>query len=161
MIRKIIVEGPDCSGKSTVVERLKNKLRWDSKSLHHHEGDQFHRYLREYAHADKVVFDRAHFSEIVYSILWRKGNPFTELEEDFLEFIAQKDALIIFACPSLETLEERYKQRKFNQQITLRELKRARELFIDKLCDVGALIYESKNFEELDILLEEVIKRLK
>ena len=70
-ISKIIVEGPDCSGKSTVVERIKNMLCWDSKSLHHKEGNQFLRYLREYVLNENVVFDRAHFSEEAYSHLWR------------------------------------------------------------------------------------------
>ena len=55
-ITKIIIEGPDCSGKSTVVERIKNMLRWDSKSLHHQPGNQFKRYLKEYALNDNIVF---------------------------------------------------------------------------------------------------------
>ena len=82
--KRIIVEGPDCSGKSTVVHRIKNALRWDSKSLHHKGGDQFSRYLREYANNDCIVFDRSHFSEIVYSKLWRNGSPFTEIESNIL-----------------------------------------------------------------------------
>jgi len=161
MIRKIIIEGPDCSGKSTVVERIKNKLRWDSKSLHHLEGDQFSRYLTEYALADKVVFDRSHFSEMVYGALWRGGSPFTDLEEHVLEFLAQKDAIIIFACPSVELLEERYQARSFEQQIKLKELKKARDLFIEKMCEIGALIYGSESYEELDKLIGEVEKRVK
>ena len=160
MIKKIIIEGPDCSGKSTVVERIKNKLRWDAKSLHHIEGDQFSRYLREYALANKVVFDRSHFSEMVYGILWRGGNPFENLEEHVLEFIAQKDAIIIFACSSVELLEKRYKSRGFDQQIKLKELKKVRELFVEKMCEIGALTYGSENYEELDNLVGEVVKRV-
>ena len=67
-IIRIIVEGPDCSGKSTLVNRTKNDLRWDSKSLHHKEGNQFLRYLKEYAFSEQIVLDRSHFSEEVYSI---------------------------------------------------------------------------------------------
>ena len=65
MIKRIIIEGPDCSGKSTVVDRVKNELRWDSKSLHHREVYQFYRYLKEYSSANQIVFDRSHFSEIL------------------------------------------------------------------------------------------------
>ncbi|MEK6926651.1 MAG: hypothetical protein AABW50_05225 [Nanoarchaeota archaeon] len=155
-IKRIIVEGSDCSGKSTVVERLKNFLRWDSKSLHHIEGDQFKRYLREYSFSDFVIFDRSHFSEIVYSILWRNGSPFSESEKMILDFLAQKETIIILSCPSLELMKERYSSRNFTQQIKLEELEKARNLFLEALEGIPYLFYSSKNFEELDFLIEKV-----
>ena len=87
-LKRIIVEGPDCSGKSTLVDTLKNRLLWDAKSLHHKEGNQFQRYLKEYALGEEVVFNRAHFSENVYSKLWRGGSPFLEKEKEILNDLA-------------------------------------------------------------------------
>jgi len=156
MINNIIVEGPDCSGKSTVVERVKNMLHWDSKSLHHFEGDQFYRYLKEYSINKKTVFDRSHFSEIVYSILWRGGNPFSNCEEKILNELCKNKFLIIFVCPELKVLEKRYKERNFEQQIKLNELVRSRELFIDVVKNLPILFYESKDYQELDSLLKKV-----
>ncbi len=155
-VRSILVEGPDCSGKSTVVERLKNMLRWDATSLHHREGDQFQRYLREYALAENVVFDRGHFSEEVYSRLWRGGSPFSPSEREILNAICTQSMIIIFACPSLELMKQRYHQRPFEQQIKLVELEESRTLFCATIEQIPHILYTSQNYEELDTLLRQV-----
>lgn len=152
---KILVEGPDCSGKSTLIDRLKNNLRWDAKSLHHREGDQFERYLKEYSSADRIIFDRGHFSEIVYSTLWRGGNPFSSEEESVLASICNLRFLTIFCCSELEDMKKRYEQRAYAQQIKLEELNRSRQLFLDVL-HTPHLTYHSSNQEELEQLIRVV-----
>src|SRR3989304_4150298 len=114
-IKRIIIEGPDCSGKSTLVDRIKNEIKWDAKALRHKDGDQFERYLFEYATADKVVFDRGHFSENVYSKLWRSGSPFSKNEKNILDSVCQEKTLIIFSCPSSDTIKKRYLSRDYTQ----------------------------------------------
>jgi thymidylate kinase len=157
-IKNIIVEGPDCSGKSTLVDRLKNTLRWDAKSLHHREGDQFKRYLKEYAFLENTIIDRSHFSEEVYSHMWRGGSPFSKEEKEILDRIAINQSIIILACPSLEILRQRYMSRKYPQQIKLEELEKSRELFIQQLGQIRTIFYESKSFEELERVVNEVKK---
>jgi len=161
MINKIIVEGPDSSGKSTVVERIKNMLHWDSKSLHHLEKDQFDRYLKEYANNSNIVFDRSHISEIVYSILWRNGNPFSDKEEEILNEMVKSKTLIIFVCPEIDIIKNRYKERKFEQQIKFDELEKSRKLFVKIMKNFPVISYQSKDYGELDSLLlkiKEIIK---
>ncbi|MDP3881890.1 MAG: hypothetical protein Q8Q31_03350 [Nanoarchaeota archaeon] len=160
-LRKVVIDGPDCAGKSTCVEHLKNTLRWDSRSLHHKEGDQFSRYLQEYASADDVVFDRSHISEQVYSALWRGGDPFDEKERDILNEVFQYNSIIIFACPSLEQMQERYSRRSFQQQIRYDELKDSRDLFVGKMEEIPHFLYTSSTYEELDKIILEVCKKLK
>ena len=155
-ITRIIVEGTDCSGKSTVVDRIKNALRWDSKSLHHREGHQFARYLKEYAGNENIVFDRSHFSEIVYSIMWRGGSPFSKEEKEILDSICKLNTLIIFTCPAAETIKKRYLERNFQQQISLGELEKSRELFCSALKEIPHIIYTSKDYDELDALVKKV-----
>lgn len=157
-IKRIIIEGPDCSGKSTLVERVKNTLKWDARFLRHIEGDQFSRYLFEYASANEVVFDRSHFSENVYSKLWRGGSPFTNREKKILDSICQDETIIIFACPSNKVLRDRYLSRDYPQQIKLTELEKSRELFINEFKNRKKIIYHSQNFDELDNLLKHLIK---
>lgn len=161
MISKIIIEGPDCSGKSTVVERIKNMLHWDSKSLHHKPGNQFSRYLKEYVLNENIVFDRSHFSELVYSILWRDGNPFFGRELEILNNLVQRDTLIIFTCPDINVIKQRYKNRSFNQQIKFSELEKSRELFCNVFDKIPYIIYKSENYEELDELLAKVKEMIK
>ena len=153
---RIIVEGPDCSGKSTVVDRIKNALRWDSKSLHHKEGDQFLRYLKEYALNSQIVFDRSHFSEIVYSILWRNGSPFSGKEKEMLDELCRYRTLIIFTCPDLKTMKKRYNERKFMQQIKYNELERSRKLFCQMFRNIPYILYRSENYDELEALVKKV-----
>lgn len=153
--RKVIVEGPDCSGKSTLVERLKNTLRWDSKYLRHADGNQFFRYLKEYSHQEAIVFDRSHFSEEVYSMLWRGGSPFNEKEKRILDEVCDMHGLIIFCIPSLEDMKSRFTSRGFEQQITLDELEKSRELFI-KQAKSAHIVYHSRDFNELEEIINEV-----
>jgi len=141
MIKRILIEGPDCSGKSTALDRIKNALRWDAKSLHHREGDQFQRYIKEYCSAENIVFDRGHFSESVYGRMWRGGNPFSQQEFNFLNFYLQREGLVIFALPSEETLISRYRARNFSQQIKENELSFARKLFLEKSQNVTNILY--------------------
>ena len=152
----IIIEGPDCSGKSTLINQLKNELKWDAKSLHHKESNQFSRYLNEYAGNDLIVFDRSHFSEIVYSILWRGGNPFSKEEQKILDSFCIEKVLIIFACPSAKVLKKRYSERDYDQQIKYGELEKSRKLFCEVLKDIPKIVYESKNYEELDKLVKKI-----
>ena len=160
MIKRIFLEGPDCSGKSTAIDRIKNALRWDSKSLHHRDGDQFQRYLQEYCSAERIVFDRSHISESVYGQMWRGGNPFTKEEFNFLNFYMQREGLVIFDLPSEETLISRYRARNFQQQIKEEELTLARNLFLEKSEPVPHILYTSSSYRELDDLVVEVLRRV-
>ncbi len=161
MIKRIIVEGPDCSGKSTAVNLIKNTLKWDSKSLHHKKGDQFERYLKEYAINTEIVFDRAHFSEYVYSELWRNGNPFTDKELEILNFLSLKDSLIVFVLPSLKTMRTRYLSRDYEQEISIHELEKSRLLFQQIMKKVNHLIYTAESYDELNKLIMQIKARLK
>ncbi len=156
----ILVEGPDCSGKSTVVERLKNIFHWDSKSLHHRPGDQFGRYLREYALGEQIVFDRGHISEHVFAQMWRGGSPFSDEERSILDELCKNKILTIFTCPPVELMQQRYRERGFEQQIQLEELERCRTLFSTTFEKIPHIVYTSQNFAELDQLILRVRKEI-
>ncbi len=160
-VKRIIVEGPDCSGKSTLVERLKNELHWDSKSLHHIPGNQFSRYLKEYANQEKIVFDRSHFSENVYAKMWRGGSPFSCEEKFLLDKISKHEAIIIFSIPKKSTLIKRYMERNFKQQISLSDLKRSYLYFLREIGAAEAITYRSESYEELDTLIKKIKREVK
>lgn len=155
-INKIIFEGPDCSGKTTAVNLVKNILRWDSKSLHHKNGDQFERYAKEYILNSELVIDRSHFSEAVYSQLWRGGNPFSNKEFEFLNYLVQKNAIVVFVLPDFKLMKKRYLERKYEQQISLSELEKSRELFKQIMKNIDCVKYTASSFEELKKLVEKI-----
>lgn len=159
-ITQILVEGPDCSGKTTLVERLKNELHWDAKALHHLEGNQFKRYLREYSFQEKTIFNRGHYSEAAYGRIWRGGDPFSGEEKNILDLICQQNMIIIFACPSLEILQQRYQKRDFSQQITFEELGLVQQYFCEMMNDVSHLLYQSASYQELHTLIQNVVGKI-
>lgn len=159
--RTILVEGPDCSGKSTLINRLKNNLRWDSRSLHHKEGEQFSRYLREYSSCEEVVIDRGHISESVYSQLWNREKPFSRYERRILDDIVKERFIVVFSCPDLETLQKRYQGRDFEQQIKMEELAQSRKIFIKNMSLLSFIQYKSDNYGELDRLIDKIMERVK
>ena len=156
-MNRIIVEGPDCAGKSMLVERLKNELHWDAKSLHHRNGAQFSRYLREYAMQECVIFDRGHISEAVYGRLWRGGSPFEPWQQEILDSLVKNTMVSIFALPDPRVLHERYQERTYPQQIQLHELETAAGHFAAYAEMLRpTFIYRSSGFAELSQLIEDV-----
>ena len=156
---QILVEGPDCAGKSTLINRLKNELCFDAKSLHHRDGCQFSRYLKEYAAQTKIIFDRGHISEVVYSTLWRGGNPFNIDESTVLNSIVRLQMITILALPDISSLRDRYLSRAYPQKISLAELETGSHLFEDYFQShqmTPTIVYCSKNVEELESVVKKV-----
>jgi len=157
--KQVLIEGPDCSGKSTLVNCLKNELCWDAKSLHHKDADQFSRYLFEYSSQEKIIFDRGHISESIYSALWRGGNPFSVGESTVLDSIVRMNMITVFALPDVSVLRERYALRNYAQKITISELETSACLFKDYFdCNkiIPAIIYCSKDYWELEYTVKKV-----
>lgn len=164
MIKGIIIEGTDCSGKSTLVDHLKAELSrsgWDSYDLGHKKGDQFHRYLEVYANADRIVFDRGHFSEVVYGNLWRDGVHFSKWQLDYLNRLAYGEFIVIFVHAPEEVLVDRYKKRHYGQAIDPGELTCIQEAFSILLNDNRVIKYEATSHKELESTVDEVFNRLR
>lgn len=158
--KQILIEGPDCSGKSTLINRLKNELCWDAKSLHHRQGNQFLRYLQQYASQSEIIFDRGHISEAVYSTLWRTA-PFSADELNILNGIVKLQMITILALPPVSVLQERYLARKYPQKITFSELETSANLFknyFDGKSLEPTIIYCSKDYGELEFVVQKVSK---
>ncbi len=155
IIRRIIVEGPDRSGKSTLVKALKDILGWDSKYLgHKNVKDQYQRYLKEYALNEDVVFDRSHISEIVYSKLWDRP-LISEDDVKSLDYIASKNGLIIFSLPPLEVVLERHNNTR-GTKISDDDLVKSYELFRKIKNKYWAQVYTETTFEGLEKFVENI-----
>ena len=164
MIRGIIVEGTDCSGKSTLIDHLKADLSrsgWDSCDLCHRNGNQFERYLQAYANADRMLFDRGHFSEIVYGNLWRGGQHFEPWQIEYLHDIALSDFLVIFVHAPEEELVERYRSRHYGQIIEVEELSRVQRAFGSVLDDDRVIQYDAVSRDNLQKVVNRVFDRLR
>jgi hypothetical protein len=163
VVKNIIIEGGDCAGKTTLVSELQKTLRWDTRFLGHQPGNQYTRYLREYALHERTIFERGHWSEKVYSQLWDRSQPFSANQEDLLEALVGEDSLLVWCIAPERLIKERYRVRQEagrNQMVKEHELLRAHELFAaarSKLHERYSLIlYESDTFEALDEVLDRI-----
>jgi hypothetical protein len=105
-LRGIIVEGPDGTGKSSLVKRLQAELGagWDAVHLGHKNGDQFKRYFGVYLDADRLLVDRGHFSETVYSRVHGRAQPFAPWEQARLDRMARDEFITILCTASTSRL---------------------------------------------------------
>lgn len=159
----IIVEGGDCSGKTTLVNRLRSKLSpqgWYSLSLSHRTTHQFERYLAKYLSDERIIYDRAHFSEIVYGKLWRAHAGFTTWQQQFLHDFVLDNFIVVLVQAPRGTLMQRYRARHQAQTIDISELEKAQDMFQREMRDRNIIQYHATDLESLDQVVNQVMAML-
>jgi thymidylate kinase len=163
LFRGVIVEGSDCSGKTTLVKRLKADLSiagWDVLYMGHKPGDQFKRYMRTYLEADGLLFDRGHFSEVVYGDSWRGGRHFAEWERTLLDDVVRENFIVVLCTAPATLLRERYYARDYAQSGSAQELETLQNRFLDTVAPVATIVYESTSVDLLERAVRDVLDRL-
>jgi thymidylate kinase len=159
----IIVEGGDCSGKTTLVNRLRSKLSpqgWYSLSLSHRATHQFERYLAKYLSDERIIYDRAHFSEIVYGKLWRAHTGFTTWQQQFIHNFVLDNLVVVLVQAPRDTLMQRYRARHQAQTIDISELEKAQDMFQEEMRDSSIIQYHATDLESLDQVVNQVMNKL-
>lgn len=163
-MKNVIVEGIDCSGKSTLIKNLKFKLKgfggYDVKALEHKNGDQFRRYSTEYVLADRILFDRAHISEMVFGKILRNHSPLNQNEISILNSIVNNNFLVILAVPSYEDFIRRFHESRELQVISESDFGRINDEFILGCGSINPIIYNSKSLTELDLITNQIVAKL-
>ncbi len=160
MIRNIIVEGSDCSGKTTLIDALHDRLShlgWNIINLGHEDGDQFKRYMNSYVNAHKAIFDRSHFSEMVYGDLWRGGHGMSTQEISDLNDYVYSNFLVVFAYAPENILKERYHSRSYDQTIKSDELGIVQSHLAALLTNPRVLKYDSTSQIALDVTVKKIL----
>lgn len=159
----VIVEGADCSGKTTLVKRLKAALStagWDVHDMGHKPGDQFRRYADAYVRGHNLLLDRGHFSEVVYSRLWRGGSPFAPWERELLDdYVLGRYIVVLCTAPPV-VLAARHAGRSYDQVTHASELEAVQRLFVQELSAVRPIYYESTNEHALNTIVRQLIDLL-
>ncbi|MEL7630523.1 hypothetical protein AAGW04_16200 [Pectobacterium aroidearum] len=161
VIKGIIIEGVECSGKTTLIQRIRSDvISYDCIMLGHQSGSQFDRYMRDYMVNDRVIFNRSHYSELIYSRLWDRGVPFSTSELNVLNDYIHRNFITILCTADVCSLAERYAKRQYKQKVNLNELSEVKSLFDDVLTPKADYIYRSNDVLELDKVLDYVKTRL-
>lgn len=133
MVKIIIVDGVDCSGKSTLIERISKDKRFRNslliKNNYRPSGEetipqikenyiQMRMMLQNLSGFEYVIIDRWYMSEMIYGKLrgyepfeddWYK--TFEESIQDLKEMKVFESIIYIHMCPSLTTIYERFDSR--------------------------------------------------
>ena len=144
----VIVEGVECAGKTTLIKRLRDEVvPWDCKYLGHQPGHQFERYMRDYLLGGQIIFNRAHFSEIVYSSVFGRTRPFLPHEQRVLDEYAERHFVIVLCDADPEILARRYAERSYFQVASLDKLGAIRDGFREVCGHLGRCVHYTSNTE--------------
>lgn len=107
----IIIEGPDCAGKSTLAEKLANALDMNILKMTANGGQSVPEYLQKLA-CDGVIIDRCWVSEQIYSDLFKRE---PRIDNDDAEALTELCGLIgipiIVLLPPLHVVIDRLNER--------------------------------------------------
>jgi len=113
----IIIEGPDCSGKTQLSYTLMNK--WQVQCTHYDAHDRMGM-IKHAAHAvPKIGFivDRFHLSEIPYSLYYRKSEPDYVGVAMIDRVLLARSAVMVVCLPPWDIVKEMWKARKEDELI--------------------------------------------
>jgi len=164
----IIVEGPDNSGKTTLINYLVKELKLTKAPLKFEPTDEEHmeesivtfyddviEYLKSHD-TRKVIWDRLYFSELVYGpvVRGRIGLTFNQ-RGILLELIKQIKPLVIFCMTDLYTITKEYHKR--NQYADKKQIKLIYDYYVDIILkDIDnytpySILYNYKGDKEEDV----------
>lgn len=105
---RIILEGPDLAGKTTLAKRLAKETRLPI----FHKGPPQQEPLFEYEPQSfpPGIYDRFHLGEVVYGPILRGGSGLAPAQLLHVQkFLESRGAITVVLLPSFETITERYK----------------------------------------------------
>lgn len=160
----IIVEGPDCAGKSTLCSLLSAVLKLDIIHLSNKSDNSYKAYLQRIEDMAKkpVIYDRFFFSEAVYSQILKRERAFSDSEYVDLKNKLHDNAIQVIHCTREDSiLLERYKTRG-EDFVTRSELINISNCFWDHFRYFNATIIELDimNFTKFLDQAQEFVDRL-
>lgn len=166
-MKGVVVEGMRCSGKTELIMSLKAALKaaggFDVKELTHvSAGDQYGRYLREYATQEHVILHRSHVSEHVLGAILRSASPFTEAELANLNaIIASRFVCVLTEAPSYDVFMERTSCRRVKEEFSREEYAEIVAAFRGAFEHIPHIRYMSGSYNELDVAKDAIVAELR
>lgn len=108
---RIIIEGCDSVGKTTVIEKLCNEYKLDIVKMTGPGWKDFESYFQK-ALLDNVVHDRSFISEFVYSTIYKRDSVVDKSSFEMLLSLYRKyNTHIIFLTADVDVIMKRLKKR--------------------------------------------------
>lgn len=103
---KIVLEGCDCSGKTTLARRLAEILP-DCRIEHDSKPCTKEEYIARLSQPGNVVFDRLFLGQFVYNNIYERAMSTWDLDEIREYCHAHPDILLLYICPSKDEILRR------------------------------------------------------
>lgn len=155
---RLILEGPDASGKSTLAVALAAKLGWPLEHCGPPGDNPFQEYYRLLALPGERVYDRLFHGEMVYGPLIRGQAGISATEMFYLETLAMP-ALVIWCTAPAHIIAARLAAKVAADEID-QSVQQKAEQFVDaynKLavnCTLPALVYDSNAMTPEEMMAE-------
>ena len=166
MIDMIAVCGSDCSGKTTLINRLRESLNWQvvkgsSFELSQCSNEELYQKFDGMTHYEEVVFDRFIYCNAVYAPLYKDFAMLTDEQRREIERKISNKAIIIYLEADMETLIERMNTRG-DDYVTVDKLsaiKKGYELAMSKVENVEVLRFNTTQ-QTTDSIVEAILEKL-
>ena len=145
---KIIVEGHDAAGKTTLINKLKEHYNISNVIHLTNKMDRSFNFYKSklLKHRDNVIFDRQFISEFVYSNALKRDTEITHEKLDKLFEYTKFTDYVIIIC---ETSKPNYKPDEYIEVIEKEYKIKATYRSIQELYDLILYDYTKDSFEEL------------
>jgi len=157
----IIIEGPDCSGKTTLAKRISEYYNNELDIVHctGHDPKDYDFYL-QLMKKKNVVYDRHFIGEMIYPAIFDRKPCLTNREFNKLKTFAEVNNIpVIVVAPPEEVLMKRLDEERPNEEIEIkRTIRMARAQFFEIAKNNPYFILVSP--EDGNINLEEAISRI-
>lgn len=152
---RLIVEGPDGVGKTTIVKQLAEHFNCDILHMTEHGSKRLSDYQMK-AFLDNVISDRSFLSELVYTQVFNRENPINVHEyEELIKQYQSKGWMIIILDASTKCLTERLNLRGDEDEYKVKNIADLR-MFYRAL----AYFYDLPLINTEDLIIEDLIKDL-
>lgn len=157
----IIIEGPDCSGKTTLAKKISQHFNNELDVVHCTGGDPkdfgfYYQLMRK----KNVVYDRHFIGEMIYPAIFNRKPCLSQAEFDTLATYADKNNIpVIVVAPAEDVLLSRLSNERPNEEQEIKDtIKSARKQFLKFAEDNSTFILV--NPEDGNIDVEAVISEI-
>lgn len=112
----IILEGNEANFKTTIAEKLRNKLnipivKGSSFELSQCTNEELFKHFKDFAEMDNVIFDRFIYSNRVYATLYKDYAILNKQQREEIEELIKDKAILVYLHTDEETTKQRIRQR--------------------------------------------------
>lgn len=166
MVNLLAVCGSDCSGKTTLINRLQESLNWEvvkgsSFELSSCSNEELYQKFEEMTHFENVIFDRFIYCNEVYAPLYKDFALLTDDQRREIESKISNRVIIIYLEAEMDTLIERMNLRG-DDYVTVDKLAEIKEKYnesISKIKNVEVLKFNT-TYKSTDSIVNDILARL-